>query len=300
MSNFWSAWIIFLTVATIVGSTWLLMGNRKGRGEGQTTGHVYDDIEEYDNPLPAWWLYMFLASIVFAIGYLIAYPGLGKFPGMLGWTQVEAWQSEIDKAERTYAPLFEGYLAQPVETVAQDPKATKMGQRLFAHDCAQCPGSDARGSHGFPNLTDNDWLYGGDAATIQQSIAYGRAGQMPAWGAVMGDEKTAQATAYVQSLSGQDTDAALAEAGKAVYGTYCIACHGVEGKGNPMFGAPNLTDDIWLYGGSESQIRRSIANGRQGQMPAHKDLLDEARIHLITAYVYSLSQKPIQAGAGAQ
>ncbi len=291
MSNFWSAWIIFFTVATIIGSTWLLMANRKGRGEGQTTGHVYDDnIEEYDNPLPAWWLYMFVASIIFAIGYLAAYPGLGKFPGFLGWTQVEAWETEIAKAEDRYGPIFEAYRTQTVETVAADPKALKMGQRLFANYCAQCHGSDARGSYGFPNLADNDWLYGGDPAAIKHSITHGRAGQMPAWGPVMGDEKTAQVTAYVQSLAGQDADATQADAGKAVYGTYCIACHGAEGKGNPIFGAPDLTNGIWLYGGSESQIRRSIANGRQGQMPAHKDLLDEARIHLISAYVYSLSQ----------
>ncbi len=289
MSNFWSAWIIAITLLMIIGSAWLLLGNRKGRGEGQTTGHVYDGIEEYDNPLPAWWLYMFIASIVFAIGYLIAYPGLGKFPGLLGWTQVDAWQQEIDQAEAKFGPLFEAYLQQPAEAVAQDPQAVKMGQRLFANHCAQCHGSDARGSHGFPNLADNDWLYGGSADAIKHSITHGRAGQMPARGAVLGDAKTAQVTAYVQSLSGQPHDAAQAGAGQAVYGTYCIACHGSEGQGNPLFGAPNLADATWLYGGSADQIRRSIANGRQGQMPAHQALLNEARIHLLAAYVYSLS-----------
>jgi cytochrome c oxidase cbb3-type subunit 3 len=237
---------------------------------------------------------MFVASIIFAIGYLAAYPGLGKFPGLLGWTQITEWQTEVEAAELQYGPIFEAYRTQTVEAVASDPKARKMGQRLFANNCAQCHGSDARGSHGFPNLTDSDWLYGGDTAAIKQSITYGRAGQMPAWGPVIGEEKTDAVTAYVQSLSGQPVDAAQADAGKAVYETYCIACHGAEGKGNPMFGAPDLTDNIWLYGSSGSQIRRSIANGRQGQMPAHKDLLDESRIHLIAAYVYSLSQAPAQ------
>lgn len=291
MSLFWSAWIIVLTLAMIVGCTALLLGNRKGKGgqQGGTTGHVYDNIEEYDNPLPAWWLYMFVASILFGIGYLIAYPGLGSFPGVLGWTQAKAWQEEMDHANAKFGPVFDKYLQQPIETVARDPQAVKMGQRLFANNCSQCHGSDARGSHGFPNLTDQAWLYGGKPDNIVETITNGRQGQMPAWGPILGEEKINQVANHVLALSGQAHDEKLAAAGQEVFQTYCIACHGPEGKGNPMFGAPNLTDSDWLYGGSLDEIRRSITNGRQGQMPAHKDILGEARIHLVAAYVYSLS-----------
>lgn len=292
MSSFWSAWIIILTVISIAALCWLLFSNRKttyNNPEGKT-GHVYDGIEEYDNPMPAWWIYLFVITIVFSIGYLIAYPGMGHFPGLLGWTQEGQWQREMDRAEQAYGPVFSKYAAMPVEEVINDPAAMKMGQRLFANNCAQCHGSDARGAFGFPNLTDNDWLYGGSPEQIKISIVDGRQGAMPGWAQALGDDGVMQVAQHVLSLSGRDHDAALAAEGAGKFQMFCAACHGPKGTGNHLFGAPNLTDDTWLYSPAPSQIIAIIRNGRQNRMPAHKDMLDSDKIHLLTAYVYQLSQ----------
>lgn len=293
MSSFWSWWIILLTVITIVLTTWLLFANRKStmNREDGTTGHVYDGIEEYDNPLPAWWFYLFVLTIVFGVGYLLAYPGMGNFKGLLNWTQIGQWESRVAAADKKYGALFAEYRSMPVEEVATDKKAMKMGQRLFSNNCAQCHGSDAMGSYGFPNLTDTDWLYGGAPEQIRASIIHGRNGAMPGWLGALGEDGVVSVSHYVLSLSGREVDADLAEQGKAKYQMMCVACHGVEGKGNYAFGAPNLTDKIWLYGGSTGLVQRSIRNGRSGHMPAHKDLLSDDKIHLLTAYVYSLSNQ---------
>jgi cytochrome c oxidase cbb3-type subunit 3 len=291
MTTLWSSWIIFFTAATIIGSWWLLYANRKGsRGPDQTTGHVYDGIEEYDNPLPAWWYYLFLATLVFGVGYLMAYPGMGSYAGMLGWTQEGQWQKEVGEADATYGPLFAKYAAMPIEEVAKDKQALKMGQRLFAGNCSVCHGSSAQGSYGFPNLADNDWLYGGSPEAIRTTIMQGRRGAMPPWQQALGDEGITNVTAYVQSLGGRETDATQAAAGGALFKTFCVACHGADAKGNIAMGAPNLTDDIWLYGGSPGQIRHTLINGRNGTMPAHENLLGNDRVHLVAAYVYSLSR----------
>lgn len=291
MTTFWSGWIIFFTATTIIGSWWLLFANRKGtRGPDQTTGHMYDGIEEYDNPLPAWWFYLFVITLVFGVGYLIAYPGFGSFPGVLGWTQEQQWQDEVKKADDTYGPLFAKYAAMPIEEVAKNPQALKMGQRLFANNCAVCHGSAAQGSFGFPNLADTDWLYGGAPDAIKTSIIQGRRGAMPPWQQALGDEGIANVTAYLFSLGGRDADANRVAAGASVFKTFCTACHGTDAKGNIAMGAPDLTDDIWLYGGSPGQIRHTLINGRNGNMPAHGELLGNDRVHLLTAYVYSLSR----------
>jgi cytochrome c oxidase cbb3-type subunit 3 len=293
MSSFWSLWIIILTVVTIVGTAWLLFANRKSKNTGPdaTTGHVYDGIEEYDNPLPAWWFYMFVFSIIFSIGYLIAYPGMGSFKGVLNWTQINQWQGEIDQAEQKYGAIFAAYREMPVEQVAKDAKALKMGQRMFANNCAQCHGGDARGSYGFPNLRDDEWLYGGSPEAIKTTLVNGRMGLMPGWEAALGEDGIDSVSNYVLGLSGRDVDVDSAVKGEEKYQMFCVACHGVEGKGNVMFGAPDLTNDIWLYGGSQGMVQRSIRSGRNGEMPAHKDILNEDKIHLLTAYVYSLSQE---------
>ncbi len=293
MSSFWSLWIIVLTMVTIIGITWLLFANRKSTNAGpdSTTGHEYDGIEEYDNPLPAWWFYMFVITIVFGLLYLAAYPGLGNFKGFLNWTQVNQWESEVAEAEQRYGAIFAEYRGMSVENVAKDDKALKMGQRMFANNCAQCHGSDARGSYGFPNLTDSEWLYGGSPEQIKMSIIQGRAGAMPPWQAALGDEGIVNVTHYVMSLSGREVDQTKASAGTEKYQMFCTSCHGADGKGNVMFGAPDLTNNIWLYGGSQGLIQRSIRNGRNGKMPAHSELLSEDKIHLLTAYVYSLSNQ---------
>jgi cytochrome c oxidase cbb3-type subunit 3 len=254
----------------------------------QTTGHAADSIEEYDNPMPYWWFLMFLFTIIFAIGYLIAYPGMGNFKGLLNWNQIDQWERSVAAAEERFGALRFKYLAMPVEEVAKDRQARKMGQRMFANNCAQCHGADARGSNGFPDLSDSDWIWGGTPDSIKTSITNGRMAAMPAWGPMLGDDGVRDTAAFVMSLSGREVDADQAAAGKEKYDMICIACHGADGTGNPMLGAPNLANGIWLYGGDTEQVMNSIREGRNGVMPAHTDLLSEDKIHLITAYIYSL------------
>ncbi|TNE79495.1 MAG: cytochrome-c oxidase, cbb3-type subunit III [Gammaproteobacteria bacterium] len=286
-----------ITVITIVGCTWLLFANRKvevrddlKEGEAPKTGHVYDGIEEYDNPLPGWWFKMFVGTVIFAVVYLVLYPGLGSYAGVLGWTQVGQWQEEVAEAEAKYAPIYAQYSDMSAEELIANPDAMKMGRRLFNNNCSVCHGSDGRGSYGFPNLADSDWLYGGSADDIKASITHGRKGAMPAWGAVIGEEGVDNVAEYVFKISGREHDEAKATAGAQTYATYCAACHGAEGKGMTMMGAPNLTDGIWLYGGSPSLVRHSIRNGRNGNMPAQAEKLKAEKIHLLTAYVYNLSK----------
>lgn len=291
MSAFWSLWIIILTALTIVGICWILFANRKTTGSGPdiTTGHNYDGIEEYDNPLPAWWFYMFVITIVFALGYLIAFPGLGAFKGMMSWSSAEQLQRDAAKAEAQYGPLFEKFAAMPIADVAKDTQALKMGQRLFASHCAQCHGADARGSFGFPNLADTDWLYGGAPEHIEHTITHGRNGAMPAWESALGNQGVLEVANFVLTLSSRNADEKLAQIGKEKFAMYCAGCHGADGKGNIAMGAPNLTDDVWLYGGSALMIQQTIRSGRSNMMPEWNNRLGKERVHLLAAYVYSLS-----------
>ncbi len=298
MSTFWSIWVIVLVVINIGGALWLLFATRKvevrkDQPEGQppTTGHIYDGIEEYDNPLPAWWFKMFVLTVVFAVIYLILYPGLGNFPGLLNWSSAQEWEEDVEAARERYAPLFARYNDTPVEELAFHPEAMKMGGRLFANNCAQCHGSDGRGSYGFPNLADDDWLWGGDPDAIKTSIAQGRTAAMPGWSGSIGEEGIQNVTQYVLELAGREHDEARAEQGAETYATYCAACHGSQGKGNTAMGAPDLTNNVWLYGGSPESIRHTLRNGRSGEMPAQKELLSEDKIHILTAYVYGLSER---------
>ena len=289
MSSFWSGWIIVLTVATIIGLFWLLFGNRtRPNTEEKTTGHVYDGIEEYDNPLPAWWLYMFVISMVFAIGYLVIFPGLGNFKGVIGWTQVGQWEKENEKLDAKFDVLLKKYAAMPVEELAKDEKARRSGQRLFASYCATCHGSDAGGNTGFPNLRDQDWLYGGSPDRIAETITKGRKGAMPAWKGIMTDQQINDVATWLAATNTAQKTAA----GAQTFATYCAACHGADAKGNLMLGAPNLTDNIWLYGGGIGDIKTTLLYGRNGQMPAHENILTPEKIHLLTAYVYGLSTNP--------
>ncbi|MFV0477241.1 MAG: cytochrome-c oxidase, cbb3-type subunit III [Parahaliea sp.] len=287
MTSFWSIWIIILTSITIVGYSWLLLGNRKST-TGQSTGHAYDGIEELDNPLPAWWFYMFLMTIIWGIGYLIVYPGMGNFKGIAGWTSVNQYEQQIVDAEAEHKALYDSMMAKSIEELASDPQARTMGMRMFGNNCAQCHGADARGAYGFPNLTDNDWIYGGDASTIETTITNGRQAAMPPWGSILGDQGVAEVAAYVGSLSGQEVDTSLVEAGAKHFQSNCSLCHGPEGKGIAAMGAPNLSDDIWLYGGSQGEIIHTIRAGRMGLMPAFKDTLSPQKIHILSAWVYGL------------
>ena len=301
MSDFWSIWISVITFLVIFGSIWLLMANRqtevKGdlpEGEIPKTGHVYDGIEEYDNPLPAWWFWMFMGSAIYALIYLALYPGLGNYKGLLGWTQEKQWQERVDSANRVLDEQYSFYAATAIDDLAADPSALRMGRRLFNNNCSLCHGIGGVGANGFPDLSDNDWLYGGTAESIIHSITEGRQGAMPAWGPALGDSSVVDMADYVVSLSGLPFDAQRAERGASQYQMFCASCHGPDGSGMQALGAPDLTDDIWLYNQADTSllenIRHSIRNGRNGAMPSHGDKLRPEKIHLIGAYVYSLSQ----------
>lgn len=293
MSNFWSWYIIALTVVFLVLVTWLLFATRKGQRADQTdntTGHAYDGIEELDNPLPRWWFMLFIATIVFSVIYLVLYPGMGKWPGVLGWTQINQYEREVERAETQFAPIFAKYTSMPIAEVAKDEEARRIGQRLFATNCSVCHGSDARGAFGFPNLTDNDWIWGGEPEQILATLRQGRQAAMPAWLAVIGEEGVRSTAGYVRHLAGLETEGVDIDAGKQVFNTTCVACHGPDGKGNQMLGAPDLTDDVWLYGSSMLQVQHTIRAGRNGNMPAQAHL-GEDKLHMLAAYVYGLSLK---------
>lgn len=300
MSTFWSLWIIILTTTNLVLLLWILLANRKRAvvgeesTEAKTTGHEYDGIEEYDNPLPRWWFWMFILTFIFSVGYLIIYPGMGSYEGIKGkdgkaWTSVNELRGHQAEAEQVYAETYGVYSKMPIEEVAKNPDALKMGFRLFSNNCAVCHGADGGGNPGFPNLTDKDWLYGGTPEKIHETIVLGRKAVMPAWGSILGEEGVVDVAEYVLQLSGSEHDAEKAEAGAKLYTANCVVCHGADGKGNQSVGAPNLTDKIWLYGGEPATIRQTLRDGRNGVMPAQKELLKEDRIHLLAAYVYSLS-----------
>ncbi|WP_263078585.1 cytochrome-c oxidase, cbb3-type subunit III [Endozoicomonas sp. Mp262] len=296
MSSFWSGWIIFLTLTCLALVIWVLFSTRKTQRPDlteETTGHHYDGIEELDNPLPHWWFLMFVATLVFGAGYLLLYPGLGKWEGFFGWTSTGELERHELKHSRRYAPEFARYAATPIEELINNPRALKMGQRIYMNNCALCHTSDARGTFGFPNLTDNDWLYGGTPDAIKTTLLMGRQGQMPAWVAIIGEKGVNQVTHYVRTLSRLETRASneTLAAGKAIYDTTCSVCHAPDGTGNQALGAPNLTNNTWLYGSSHEQIAYTIRSGRNGVMPAWKDILGEEKVHLVAAYVYSLSHK---------
>jgi len=292
----WSLFIAITTIVSIIFCLWLALVLAKGRTPGGpvgTTGHKWDEtLEEYNHPLPRWWLWLFILTCVFSIIYLILYPGLGSFAGTLGWSQSGQYEREIARVNKQVEPLFAKFMAQDVKTVAADPQAREMGERLYLTYCVQCHGSTAQGGRGFPNLTDRDWLWGGEPEAIKASIAQGRNGVMPPLGSAVGSSDDVQNLAhYVLSLSDSGHDAARAALGKEKFAV-CAACHGPDGKGNPALGAPNLTNKIWLYGGGIATIVETINKGRNNQMPAFGELLGEGKVHLLTAYVWGLSNRP--------
>jgi cytochrome c oxidase cbb3-type subunit III len=295
-NDFWSIYITVLTVLGIAGCAVLLWAQSKCKvnaGDSKdTTGHTWDEgLTELNSPMPRWWMWMFYITIVFGVGYLVLYPGLGSYAGKLGWKSTGEYQEELKKADAEYGPLFDRYLKQDLKMVAADPKAHEMGERLFLTYCAQCHGSDARGNKGFPNLTDKDWLYGGEPETIKLTIMNGRNGQMPSMAAALGSDADVENVAhYVLSLSGSAHDPIKAVFGKPKFAA-CGACHGADAHGNPMIGAPNLTDKIWLHGGSLDTVKETITKGRNNVMPTFKDFLGEGKVHVLAAYVWSLSNE---------
>jgi cytochrome c oxidase cbb3-type subunit 3 len=265
----------------------------KKSGNVEDTGHVWDgDLTELNNPLPRWWLGLFYITIAFGGFYLLLYPGLGTYSGLLDWTSKTQYEEEVARVEAEVGPLFAGYQQTSALDLIKDETALKVGERLYANYCTACHGSDARGARGYPNLRDGDWIWGGTPADIKTTIMQGRQAAMPAWEGPLGGERGVDEVAqYILSLSGRATIEDLADKGKAKFEIFCVACHGADGTGNTALGAPNLTDNTWLYGGSLTRISESIAKGRNGKMPAQGDFLGEAKVHLLAAYIYSLSQQ---------
>jgi len=297
MSSFWNFYIFALTLTCLGGIVALIILTRRmpdpGGADAETTGHSFDGIEEYNNPMPKWWLNMFWLTIIFGLGYMIAMP-VGNWPGVLGWTSVGELTEDQIEHDRKYGEIYERLASIPIEDLPDNRQAMRIGQRLFEDNCALCHGQAGTGSYGFPNLTDDDWLYGGGGETIKTTLMDGRRGQMPAWGDALGDQGIRAVTEYVMDLSDQgDVDQALASRGEALYNASCAACHGQDGTGNQALGAPNLTDDTWLYRIPGETLRQSVEttleNGRAGNMPAWESILGEERVHILSGYVYSLS-----------
>jgi cytochrome c oxidase cbb3-type subunit 3 len=295
MPAFWHWFVAAGTIVFIIWCTWLISWSaRQGPAnvaDDDLVGHKWDgDIEEWNNPAPKWWLYLYFITIAWAVGYLIAFPGLGSYKGMLGWSQQGQYEQEMQNAAATYEPIYEEFAAMDFAELATNPDALALGKSLFASYCTTCHGSDARGAVGYPNLADDDWLWGNAEAELIATISNGRAGVMPVLApALGGDDGIDNMVRYVKSLSGGEADAGAMSA-QPLFVALCSACHNADGTGNKIFGAPNLTDDTWLYGGSDEKIRETIVNGRNGIMPAHGDMFGDNRTKILAAYIYSLSQ----------
>lgn len=296
-SSFWSVYVAgisIISIALCVFILWFTHNIHTTTVEDGTTGHYWDgNLCEMNNPLPRWWVWMFIGTIIFGIGYLIIYPGLGSYQGALSekWTQYSQYEKEVAQGNAEVAPLYAKFAAMKVEDVARDPQAQAIGERLFMNNCAQCHGSDANGSKSFPSLADKDWLHGGEPDTIKETITKGRMGNMPPMAAAVGSADDVKNVAhYVLSLSNSQHDAARAAQGKEKFAV-CAGCHGPDGKGMTAVGAPNLTDNIWLHGSGEAAIVAMVNNGKQNQMPAQEERLTKDQIHVLASYIWSLSNK---------
>lgn len=292
-SDFWHLFVAVGTLVSIIACLvllWISGTTKAATHEDNTTGHVWDeDLKEMNNPLPKWWVYLFIITCIFALAYGALYPMFGKFQGALNWSSHGQHATEVEKMERTIAPIYANFTSMDPADLSKNPQAMAIGERLFMNYCAQCHGSDARGAKSFPNLTDSDWLWGGDAGAIKTSITEGRMGVMPPMAAAVGSADDVRNLAhYVMSLSNTPHDAVRATLGKAHFGS-CAACHGMDGSGNTAMGAPNLTDGVWLHGWGEDAIVRAITQGFNNHMPSQAALLNEAQIHVLTGYVMSLS-----------
>lgn len=294
-SNFWALYVSGITLVSILACLVLLVVTGKMKpstASDNTTGHVWDgDLREMNNPLPRWWSYMFVITIVFSLIYLVLYPGLGSNPGTLGWSSAKLHEDEVAKGNAEVAPIYAKFTTMTPEQLSKDPKAMAIGERLYSNNCAQCHASDARGNKGFPNLTDGDWLHGGTTDKIKETITGGRVGNMPPMAAAVGSAEDVKNVAqYVLSLSGSPHDAARAELGKEKF-VVCAACHGADGKGMQAVGSANLTDNIWLHGFGEKAIIEMVNNGKVNVMPAQAPKLTDAQIHVLTGYIWGMSNK---------
>ena len=292
VSGFWNMYVVVIVLGSILACAVLLYIQGKAKfTPGKTMGHVWDEtLEEYNNPMPKWWSWLFVITVIFGLVYLALYPGLGKFPGMLGWTSIGQYKVERERMDTTVQPMYAKYQGMDVKALAADKQAMETGKRLYLTYCMQCHGADGRGAKGFPNLADSDFLYGGEPEQIKETLNIGRMGVMPPH-AQLGADTIKDLANYVRSLSGLPNDSARAAKGKEAFTSAgCAGCHGEDAKGMQAIGSPNLTDKVWLYGSSEATITETIINGRQNKMPAWKEFLGDGKIQVLTAYVYSLSQ----------
>jgi cytochrome c oxidase cbb3-type subunit 3 len=304
MSDFFSSgWSVFIAVTTVVSilaclALLIVASRRKVMADDNSTGHVWDeDLIELNNPLPRWWMILFVITIFASLAYVYLYPGLGSAPGSLGWTSEQEYRDEQAQAQQAMTAVYAQYVDQPAEALARIPAAMGIGERLFINNCATCHGSDARGTKGFPNLTDTDWLYGGSLEAIKESIANGRQGVMPPLAAAVGSSEDVRNLAhYVLSLSGSPHDNVAAQLGRSKF-TACAACHGMDGKGNPALGAPNLTDKVWLHGWGEETIVAMINGGKTNSMPAHASRLTPEQVRVLAAYVWRFSNESAKVAA---
>lgn len=297
MTPFWSAWIMFLIVLNLGITLFLFLWGQRVAIPTQpdgTSGHVWAHgvLREGVRKLPLWWVLMSAGMFIAGLTYLALYPGFGGSKGMLAWTEYGELARDTAANEAKLDPLLQRLSHATIEQLATDPAATRMGARLFADNCGACHGLQGRGNPrlGAPDLTDNDWLYGGDGKSILASILDGRHGTMPPFGGSFDQASIENLAYYVQSLSGAAQWQYQIAAGKPLFNV-CAACHGVDGKGNQALGAPNLTDTIWLYGGDLASIEETIRNGRSGVMPAWRGRLAETDVHAIAAWVYAQSHR---------
>ncbi|AMN45999.1 cbb3-type cytochrome c oxidase subunit III [Steroidobacter denitrificans] len=296
MSTFWSAWVMFLVVLNLGITFFLFLWAPRVKipvlPDG-TTGHVWAHgaLRESVRKLPTWWIGFSASMFLWGFIYLALYPGFGAFKGLLGWTSGAQLEQQVRVNDALREPILQRVRAGTVEALAGDAQVTAIGHTLFQENCAACHGSTGRGNTvlGAPNLVDDDWLYAGDGETILTSILDGRRGVMPAWGGALGREGVNQVAAYVLSLGGSEAPEDWVAAGQTHYATLCVACHGADGHGNPVLGAPNLTDDIWLYGGDFARIAETIRDGRAGEMPSLRARLGEDQARIIAAWVYAQS-----------
>lgn len=298
LSSGWAWFVAISTVLSLLACLWMLRTNSTKKEHTKAVKmhgqNEWDGLREYDNPLPRWWANLFYITVVFSFGYLLLYPGLVVTDGLLGWSSASLYRDEVKQVKAETDPIFDAYAKQDVKTVSVDGGALKIGARLFQTYCVQCHGTDMRGSKGFPNLVDNDWLYPGTPEGIKTTILEGRNGVMPPFAEILKPDQITDAAQYVLSLSGRSTVPDAVGRGEVTFKQVCMACHGADGKGNVALGAPNLTDNIWLYGGSLATIVETLTKGRQGHMPAQKDILGEAQVHILAAYVYAQSQAQAQ------
>lgn len=295
MSAFWHWFVVIITLGFTVAMVWLFIATGRAKvnepsvDDEETTGHVWDeDLREYNNPMPRWWLWLFYGTVVFSLAYLVLYPGLGRYDGTLGWTQENQYEAQMETAAEAFRAQFAELAERPLEQLAGNEQAQRVGRNIYAHNCSTCHGSDARGAEGYPNLTDDHWIWGGSPQRVLESIQSGRQAVMPPFGDALGDQGVTRTAIYLQQLAGKSVDATLAAAGEKLYRQNCAACHGPEGTGNVQLGAPDLTSGVYTYGGDLDSLRETIRDGRRGVMPAQMELLGRIRTRLVTAYVLSL------------